>query len=60
MIFCILILATNQGRYIPTYASEIYDQNAKLESLDIAPINLSSIMIGLPIRNLYTSCLFRS
>ena len=28
------------------YASEVYDQNAKLEALGMTPINVASIMIG--------------
>ncbi|EKM51716.1 uncharacterized protein PHACADRAFT_150354 [Phanerochaete carnosa HHB-10118-sp] len=34
------------GRYLPVFASEVYDQNVKLEALGMAPINLTSIMIG--------------
>ncbi|KAI0071137.1 serine carboxypeptidase [Panus rudis PR-1116 ss-1] len=34
------------GRYIPVFASEIYDQNAKLKDSGVTPINLTSIMIG--------------
>ncbi|KAH6905879.1 alpha/beta-hydrolase [Coprinopsis sp. MPI-PUGE-AT-0042] len=34
------------GRYIPLFASYIYDQNAKLEEMGVAPINLASVMIG--------------
>ncbi|TBU29816.1 serine carboxypeptidase [Dichomitus squalens] len=34
------------GRYIPVYASEIYDRNAALEEADMTPINLTSIIIG--------------
>ncbi|THH00837.1 hypothetical protein EW026_g1768 [Hermanssonia centrifuga] len=34
------------GRYIPVFASEVYDQNAKLQLLGMTPINLTSIMIG--------------
>ncbi|KAI0772248.1 serine carboxypeptidase [Irpex lacteus] len=34
------------GRYIPAFASYIHDQNAKLVSAGVAPINLKSIMIG--------------
>ena len=35
-----------QGRMVPVYASEIYDQNARLEAEGLTPINLASIMIG--------------
>ena len=38
-----------QGRYIPVFASTIYDRNAELEKAGIAPINLASIMIGMYI-----------
>ncbi|KAJ7596523.1 serine carboxypeptidase [Mycena floridula] len=34
------------GRYLPLFASEIYDQNSKLEAAGLSPINLTSIMIG--------------
>ena len=35
-----------QGRYIPTFAAEVYDQNEKLRQAGLTPINLVSIMIG--------------
>jgi carboxypeptidase C (cathepsin A) len=34
------------GRYIPVFASAVYDQNAKLIEAGMTPINLTSIMIG--------------
>ncbi|EPQ61291.1 serine carboxypeptidase [Gloeophyllum trabeum ATCC 11539] len=34
------------GRYVPIFASAIYDQNPKLVEAGLTPINLSSIMIG--------------
>ncbi|KAJ7596550.1 Alpha/Beta hydrolase protein [Mycena floridula] len=34
------------GRYLPLFASEIYDQNSKLEAAGLSPINLTSVMIG--------------
>ncbi|TFY57968.1 hypothetical protein EVJ58_g6707 [Rhodofomes roseus] len=34
------------GRYIPVFASEVYDQNVKLEAVGMTPINLTSVMIG--------------
>jgi len=34
------------GRYIPVFASAVYDQNAKLVEAGMEPINLKSIMIG--------------
>ncbi|KAH9939580.1 Alpha/Beta hydrolase protein [Amylocystis lapponica] len=42
------------GRYIPVFASEIYDQNAKLIEAGMTPINLSSIMTGNPCTDFYT------
>ena len=37
----------SQGRYIPVFAAEVYDQNAKLVEAGLTPVNLSSIMIGM-------------
>ncbi|KAL0569103.1 hypothetical protein V5O48_012864, partial [Marasmius crinis-equi] len=34
------------GRYIPVFASAVYDQNALLLEAGMTPVNLSSIMIG--------------
>ncbi|KAI0714521.1 serine carboxypeptidase [Earliella scabrosa] len=34
------------GRYLPVFASAVYDQNAKLIAAGMTPINLSSVMIG--------------
>ncbi|KAH9896619.1 serine carboxypeptidase [Cubamyces lactineus] len=34
------------GRYIPVFASTIYDRNVELEKAGVTPINLTSIMIG--------------
>ncbi|GLB36810.1 putative peptidase S10 family protein [Lyophyllum shimeji] len=34
------------GRYIPLFASEVYDQNARLIEAGITPINLTSAIIG--------------
>ncbi|KAK1217826.1 hypothetical protein PQX77_019499 [Marasmius sp. AFHP31] len=34
------------GRYIPVFASAIYDQNVELIEAGLTPVNLSSIMIG--------------
>ncbi|KAF8972465.1 serine carboxypeptidase [Flammula alnicola] len=42
------------GRYIPVFAAEVYDQNAKLEAAGLTPINLKSIMIGNGITDFYT------
>lgn len=35
------------GRYIPLFASAVYDQNAKLSAAGLTPINLKSVMIGM-------------
>ncbi|KAF4563804.1 hypothetical protein EYR36_003046 [Pleurotus pulmonarius] len=42
------------GRYLPVYASEIYDQNARLVEQGLTPINLTSIMIGNGWTNMYS------
>ncbi|OCH92451.1 serine carboxypeptidase [Obba rivulosa] len=34
------------GRYIPVFATEVYELNAKLLQAGLNPVNLSSIMIG--------------
>lgn len=34
------------GRYIPLFAAEVYDQNPKLISAGLTPINLTSAIIG--------------
>ncbi|TBU28169.1 serine carboxypeptidase [Dichomitus squalens] len=34
------------GRYLPVFASAIYDQNAKLVEAGLTPVNLTSLMIG--------------
>jgi len=34
------------GRYLPVFASAIYDQNTKLIEAGLTPINLSSVLIG--------------
>ncbi|EMD36609.1 hypothetical protein CERSUDRAFT_84791 [Gelatoporia subvermispora B] len=39
------------GRYIPVFAAEIYDQNARLQKAGLTPINLESIMIGNGVTN---------
>ncbi len=36
-----------QGRYIPVFASAIYDNNPRVIEAGLTPINLSSIMIGM-------------
>jgi hypothetical protein len=37
---------TVQGRYIPLFASAVYDRNAWLSAKGLTPINLTSVMIG--------------
>ena len=37
---------TEQGRYIPLFASAVYDQNALLVEKGLTPINLTSVIIG--------------
>ena len=39
--------STTKGRYIPVFAAEVYDQNKRLVGEGLAPINLTSIMIGM-------------
>ncbi|KJA20896.1 hypothetical protein HYPSUDRAFT_141602 [Hypholoma sublateritium FD-334 SS-4] len=34
------------GRYLPLFASAVYDQNARLIAAGLTPINLQSVMIG--------------
>ncbi|KAF8991371.1 Alpha/Beta hydrolase protein [Cyathus striatus] len=34
------------GRYLPLFASAVYDQNAKLVAAGMTPVNLTSVMIG--------------
>ncbi|KDQ51312.1 hypothetical protein JAAARDRAFT_140320 [Jaapia argillacea MUCL 33604] len=45
------------GRYIPLFASQIYDQNAQLVEAGLAPINLKSVMIGNGLTDFATSVL---
>ena len=37
----------SQGRYLPIYASFLYDQNTRLVERGMTPINLTSVMLGL-------------
>lgn len=39
---------TLKGRYLPVYATAIYDQNTDLEEKGITPVNLNSVLIGNP------------
>ncbi|KAJ7649434.1 serine carboxypeptidase [Mycena polygramma] len=41
------------GRYVPVFAAEVYDQNAKLAAAGYTPINLTSVMIGNGITDFY-------
>ncbi|TFK48028.1 serine carboxypeptidase [Heliocybe sulcata] len=41
------------GRYLPLFASAVYDQNAKLLEVGMTPVNLSSIMMGSPFTDPY-------
>ncbi|KAJ7144934.1 serine carboxypeptidase, partial [Mycena crocata] len=34
------------GRYVPLFAAEVYDQNPRLEQLEMTPVNLTSVLIG--------------
>ncbi|PFH46823.1 hypothetical protein AMATHDRAFT_7364 [Amanita thiersii Skay4041] len=42
------------GQYIPLFAAAVYDQNARMVSAGMTPINLTSVMIGNGVIN-YTS-----
>jgi len=42
------------GRYIPLFASAVYDQNAWLSAKGLTPINLTSVMIGNGITDPFT------
>ncbi|CAK5279758.1 unnamed protein product [Mycena citricolor] len=42
------------GRYVPVFAAEVYDQNARLLEDGYTPINLTSVMIGNGITDFYT------
>jgi hypothetical protein len=47
-----MVLATvdladiSQGRYLPVFASAVYDNNAALIKAGKEPVNLQSVMIG--------------
>lgn len=49
-----MITAFFQGRYVPVFAAEVYDQNAKLVEAGLAPINLTSIMVGNGLTDFYS------
>jgi hypothetical protein len=40
------MLTISQGRYLPVFAAEVYEQNARLVKAGVTPVNLSSVMIG--------------
>lgn len=41
-----LLIFTQQGRYLPVFASEIVDQNKRAKVNGVEPINLKSVLIG--------------
>ncbi|KAK7461334.1 hypothetical protein VKT23_008512 [Stygiomarasmius scandens] len=41
------------GRYLPLFASEVYDQNTRLVEAGLTPINLASVMIGNGLTDMY-------
>ncbi|KAF5353368.1 hypothetical protein D9756_007864 [Leucocoprinus leucothites] len=45
------------GRYVPVFASEVYDQNTRLVESGLTPINLQSVMIGNGITDFATTVL---
>ncbi|KAF9444794.1 serine carboxypeptidase [Macrolepiota fuliginosa MF-IS2] len=45
------------GRYLPLFASAVYDQNAVLVEAGLAPINLTSAMIGNGLTDSFTTLL---
>ncbi|EGN93789.1 hypothetical protein SERLA73DRAFT_171708 [Serpula lacrymans var. lacrymans S7.3] len=42
------------GRYIPEFASHVYDQNVELVEAGLTPINLTSVMIGNGMTDYFT------
>ncbi|THU80420.1 serine carboxypeptidase [Dendrothele bispora CBS 962.96] len=42
------------GRYVPLFASAVYDQNTELIQNGLTPINLTSVMIGNGLTDRYT------
>ena len=55
----ILLTDTNrQGRYLPVFASAVYDANAVAVAQGRKPINLASVLIGNGITDTET-CVFR-
>ncbi|KXN88058.1 hypothetical protein AN958_07790 [Leucoagaricus sp. SymC.cos] len=45
------------GRYVPVFAAEVYDQNARLVEAGLTPINLQSVMIGNGVTDFATTLL---
>lgn len=41
-----------QGRFLPVFASQIYDRNAQLVASGMTPINLASVIIGKCLQSL--------
>ncbi|KAK7047212.1 hypothetical protein VNI00_006878 [Paramarasmius palmivorus] len=41
-----IITTFGPGRYLPLFASAVYDQNAALVEAGLTPVNLTSVMIG--------------
>lgn len=41
-----MYLILGQGRYLPVYASAVYDQNTYLIARNMTPVNLVSVAIG--------------
>ena len=51
---------TAQGHYIPLFAAEVYDQNAKLVEMGMDPVNLTSIVLGRDIVYDSVACVLNS
>jgi len=41
------LIPSSKGRYLPLYASALYDQNTHLVERGMTPVNLTSLMIGM-------------
>ena len=48
-----VLIVVWQGRYVPMYAAAVFDRNAELVEAGIAPINLTSIMLGTSVSSSY-------
>jgi cathepsin A (carboxypeptidase C) len=51
--FLLDFLNSKKGRYIPVYASAVYEQNKLLKAAGVEPINLKSVIIGNGITDPY-------